>query len=285
MSDDEYSDNDSLGTNDSLEEENPKTSFLKKSLNPNLPSFVKKTTPNLNEEDDIEDADEDDDDDIDVEEEDPDFLGGGKNDVLEKDLDEDDDLDEESDEDVEEEPGDEDDDYGNKKTSKNKKTGLLNTKNETNTLLEENMKKNSILQEFDDSDEDDEDENDNYLQKFNADINHNYLMTFHPESTIHNYDEIAVLTKIVRDKNGQIIDPIHRTASYLTKFEKARVLGQRAKQIECGAKPFIKVPENLIEGYMIAELELKEKKIPFIIRRPLSNGTCEYWNLRDLELL
>jgi DNA-directed RNA polymerase I, II, and III subunit RPABC2 len=280
MSDDEYSDNDSLGSNDSLEEENPKTPFLKKSLNhPNLPSFVKKTTPILNE-DDIEDEDDDveDADDIeDVEEEDPNFIG--KNDVLEEDEEDDEDLDE--DEDVEE-PGEDDDDYGSKKTSKNKKTGLLNTN--SNTLLEENIKKNSLLQEFD-SDDEDEDDNENYLQKFNADINHNYLMTFHPETKIHNYDEIAVLTKIVRDKNGQIIDPLHRTASYLTKFEKARVLGQRAKQIECGAKPFIKVPENLIEGYMIAELELKEKKIPFIIRRPLSNGTCEYWNLRDLDLL
>jgi DNA-directed RNA polymerase I, II, and III subunit RPABC2 len=282
MSDDEYSDNDSLGSNDSLEEENPKTPFLKKSLNhPNLPSFVKKTTPILNE-DDIEDEDDDveDADDIeDVEEEDPNFIG--KNDVLEEDLDEEED--EESDI---EEPGDEDDDdYVSKKTSKNKKTGLLNTNTNSNTLLEENIKKNSLLQEFDDSDDDDQDDNENYLQKFNADINHNYLMTFHPETKIHNYDEIAVLTKIVRDKNGQIIDPLHRTASYLTKFEKARVLGQRSKQIECGAKPFIKVPENLIEGYMIAELELKEKKIPFIIRRPLSNGTCEYWNLRDLDLL
>jgi len=281
MSDDEYSDNDSLGSNDSLEEENPKAPFLKKSLNPNLPSFVKTNlTPILND-DDIEDVDDDDaDDDIEDGEEDTDFIGGGKNDVLEEDLDEE----EEEDSDIEEPGDEEDDDYGNKKTSKNKKTSLLNTKNSSNTLLEENIKKNSLLQEFDSEDED-QDENENYLQKFNADINHNYLMTFHPESTIHNYDEIAVLTKIVRDKNGQIIDPLHRTASYLTKFEKARVLGQRAKQIEGGAKPFIKVPENLIEGYMIAELELKEKKIPFIIRRPLSNGTCEYWNLRDLDLL
>jgi DNA-directed RNA polymerase I, II, and III subunit RPABC2 len=110
-------------------------------------------------------------------------------------------------------------------------------------------------------------------------------MKFHPETVIHNYDEISVLTKIVKDKNGVIVDPIHRTASYLTKYEKARVLGQRAKQIECGAKAFIKVPENIIDSYIIAELELKEKKIPFIIRRPLSNGTCEYWNLRDLDII
>ena len=178
------------------------------------------------------------------------------------------------------ESGEEDEDN---KTKKNKKTNV-NVKNasSSNYLLEENIRKNNILPDID---SEDEDENDHYLQKFNADINQNELLKFHPETIIHNYDEISALTKIVRDNNGVIVDPLHRTASYLTKFEKARVLGQRAKQIECGAKPFIKVPENIIESSIIAELELKEKKIPFIIRRPLSNGTCEYWNLRDLDII
>ena len=33
----------------------------------------------------------------------------------------------------------------------------------------------------------------------------------------------------------------------------------------------------------MAELELAEKRIPFIIRRPLPNGGSEYWNVKDLE--
>ena len=41
---------------------------------------------------------------------------------------------------------------------------------------------------------------------------------------------------------------------------------------------------NLHE-YLIANRELQEKKIPFIIRRPLPNGGSEYWDIRDLELL
>jgi DNA-directed RNA polymerase I, II, and III subunit RPABC2 len=69
----------------------------------------------------------------------------------------------------------------------------------------------------------------------------------------------------------------------LTKYEKSRVLGQRAKQIESGSKPFVRVPENVIDSYIIANLELQEKRIPFIIRRPIPNGGCEYWNLKDLE--
>ena len=69
----------------------------------------------------------------------------------------------------------------------------------------------------------------------------------------------------------------------VTKYEKSRILGQRAKQINSGAYPFVKVPENVIDGYIIAELELKQQRIPFIIRRPLPNGGSEYWKVKDLE--
>ena len=76
---------------------------------------------------------------------------------------------------------------------------------------------------------------------------------------------------------------MHKTIPYLTKYEKARILGQRAKQINSGASVFVKVPEKVIDGYLIAELELQEKRIPFIIRRPLPNGGSEYWSIKDLE--
>ena len=93
------------------------------------------------------------------------------------------------------------------------------------------------------------------------------------------------MSVIVRDIDDIISDPLHRTLPFLTKYEKTRVLGQRAKQIEEGHIPFIKVPEDIIDAHIIAELELQEKKIPFIIRRPLPGGGCEYWKLKDLEIL
>jgi DNA-directed RNA polymerase I, II, and III subunit RPABC2 len=122
-----------------------------------------------------------------------------------------------------------------------------------------------------------------YLQKFDKSINNNYILNNHPESVTQNYDEILSMINVLRDNNGVIIDDLHRTIPYLTKYEKARILGQRAKQINSGALPFVKVPENVIDGYIIAELELKEKRIPFIIRRPLPNGGSEYWSIKDLE--
>jgi hypothetical protein len=35
----------------------------------------------------------------------------------------------------------------------------------------------------------------------------------------------------------------------------------------------------------IALEEFKQKKIPFVIRRPLPNGISEYWKMQDLEIL
>jgi len=132
-------------------------------------------------------------------------------------------------------------------------------------------------------DDEDDDEDATYLQKFNSDMNKNYIVDCHPECLNHNYDEISILSRVVRDKNNIIIDELHRTIPFLTKYEKARILGQRAKQINYGAKALIKIPDNVIDGYIIAELELLQKKIPFIIRRPIPGGGSEYWNVKDLE--
>jgi len=180
----------------------------------------------------------------------------------------------------EEDDDDEDEDEEpSRKKSKNKQTVNLGN---------QNVNKSFDLNYDDDEEEDeedDDDDNEHYLQKFNSDINKTYITEFHPECIIHNFDEVSALSHVVRDKNGIIIDDLHKTIPFLTKYERARILGQRAKQIECGSRPFVKVPDNIIDSYIIAELELKQKKIPFIIRRPIPGGSCEYWNLKDLEMV
>lgn len=147
-----------------------------------------------------------------------------------------------------------------------------------------NLDVNSLLDETNASDEEDEDENDeNYLQKFSSDLNKSYILEHHPECVVQNYNEILALCTVIRDKWNDIVDPLHRTSPYLSKYERTRILGQRAKQINDGAPAFVKVPETMIDGYLIAEMELEQKKIPFIIRRPLPNGASEYWRMSDLE--
>lgn len=132
---------------------------------------------------------------------------------------------------------------------------------------------------------DSDDDYDEYLEKFDNNDKENYILNYHPENISHNYDEIQTILNVVRDDKGNIIDPFHRTIPIMTKYEKARILGLRAKQINSGMSPMIEIQEDVIDGYLIAQLELQEKKIPFIIRRPLPNGTSEYWRISDLEII
>tara|TARA_X000000950_G_scaffold68766_1_gene85098 strand:+ start:10756 stop:11442 length:687 start_codon:yes stop_codon:yes gene_type:complete len=142
---------------------------------------------------------------------------------------------------------------------------------------------NIVLNRNDDDDDDDLEED--YLQKINKENYDNTLSNYHPELKIHNIDEIKAMTTIVRDKFGNIIDPLHKTLPFITCYEKARILGERTKQLNQGAKPFVEVEHDVIDGYLIALKEFEEKKIPFIVQRPLPNGTSEYWKFCDLECL
>ena len=144
----------------------------------------------------------------------------------------------------------------------------------------------SLNDRDDDEDTDDDNDNDeNYLQKFNENIKKNIITDYHPELDFHNYEEIENLTTIIRNENGTIVDPLHKTLPFLTKYEKTRILGERTHQINSGSNPFIQVESDIIDGYLIALAELEQKKIPFIVKRPLPNGGCEYWKLKDLEII
>ena len=140
--------------------------------------------------------------------------------------------------------------------------------------------------EEEENDDDDEDElNENYLQKLDHDVKQNIISEFHPELNTHSMEEVEASCTVIRDDRGVIIDPLHRTIPFVTRYEKARAIGERAKQINSGAKPFVEIDQSMIDGYLIALKEFEEKKIPFIIRRPLPNGTSEYWRLSDLEII
>ena len=134
-------------------------------------------------------------------------------------------------------------------------------------------------------DEDEEEDSEEYLQKLDEHYRKKVIENHHPELKTLNYEEIEMLTTVIRDKDNLIIDPLHRTIPILSRYEKARILGERAKQLNMGAKSFIEVDETVIDGYLIALKELEQKRIPFIVQRPLPNGGSEYWRLSDLEIL
>jgi len=124
-----------------------------------------------------------------------------------------------------------------------------------------------------------------YKTKFNESLRNEYLQKYHPEEIHKTFDEIYKLSMVQRDDNGIIIDALHKTYPILTKYEKAKIIGLRVSQLNKGARPYIKLERSVIDNTLVAEKELREKKIPFIIMRPIPNGTAEYWNLTDLEYI
>jgi DNA-directed RNA polymerase I, II, and III subunit RPABC2 len=92
------------------------------------------------------------------------------------------------------------------------------------------------------------------------------------------YDEYFIKDdEIIINKTGRLTKP------YLTKYEKVRILGDRARQLAQGAKPMIKNTTGLSHKE-VALLELKSKVIPLIIERPIPNVGVEKWKLSELEI-
>jgi DNA-directed RNA polymerases I, II, and III subunit RPABC2 len=141
------------------------------------------------------------------------------------------------------------------------------------------------LSEKEEEEEDEEEVDSEMLRKLEKDAFSDILLNYHPEIKQNNYNDILAMSNVVRDAKGIITDGLHKTLPWLTKYERARILGLRAKQLNNGADAFIEVPPGMINGNKIALEELTQKKIPFIIRRPIPNGGTEYWRLEDLELL
>ncbi|KAG2890898.1 hypothetical protein PC129_g13648 [Phytophthora cactorum] len=65
------------------------------------------------------------------------------------------------------------------------------------------------------------------------------------------------------------------------KYERARVLGTRALQISMNAPVMVDI-EGETDPLKIAMKELRERKIPIIIRRYLPDNSFEDWSIDEL---
>jgi len=72
------------------------------------------------------------------------------------------------------------------------------------------------------------------------------------------------------------------TSRYMTKYERARVLGTRAMQISRNAPVMVELSAHETDPLVIAEKELREGKMPFVIRRYLPDGSYEDWKIEEL---
>jgi len=79
------------------------------------------------------------------------------------------------------------------------------------------------------------------------------------------------------------------TLPFFTKYEFTTLVGIRAQQLAEGAKPLVTL-EGLITSsprfvWELAEKEITNKKLPFIIHRQFPNGNAEYWSATELSII
>ncbi|CAN6171886.1 unnamed protein product [Urochloa humidicola] len=104
------------------------------------------------------------------------------------------------------------------------------------------------------------------------------------EEELENNNEDApddVVGAEAEDKEQEKKARERKTSKYMTKYERARILGTRALQISMNAPVMVEL-EGETDPLEIAMKELRERKIPFTIRRYLPDGSYEDWGVDEL---
>ena len=78
------------------------------------------------------------------------------------------------------------------------------------------------------------------------------------------------------------------TQPYFTKYEYTTLLACRAQQLAEGATPVVPLTDfNTADPrfvWKVAEREILDRKLPYLVRRQLPDGTTEFWSVAELEL-
>mgnify|MGYP001233220896 CR=1 FL=1 len=167
--------------------------------------------------------------------------------------------------------------------------------------IEQVMDNESLITNDSEEEEEEEEEEENDYDYEDVDMDNRiddefkmkYIQMIHPEEVHDQIDKMNASTILKKQHNiddthsipNLIEDSDHSSYPFLTKYERARVLGLRISQLNEGARPFVRLQHKIIDNHIIAEKELIEKKLPFIVMRPMPNGKKEYWRLEDLEII
>lgn len=113
------------------------------------------------------------------------------------------------------------------------------------------------------------------------------LHKFHPETILDYADAVAakIPLQAAPPDGTNATDGLHRSQPFLTVYERTKILGFRANQLSQGARPFVDVPEYVTKPIEIAHIELEQRRLPFIVKRPMPDGTFEFWRLSDLLII
>jgi len=112
-----------------------------------------------------------------------------------------------------------------------------------------------------------------------------FLNMHHPECRVDYREEVLQKLPLEAYPPDSGVDKKHRSVPYLTLFEKTKIIGFRANQIAQGARALVHVPPHVTDVIEIAKLELDQKRLPYILKRPMPDGTFEYIRLLDLLVI
>lgn len=94
---------------------------------------------------------------------------------------------------------------------------------------------------------------------------------------------------ITREAVQEALKQEKTTLPYYTKYEQVTLIGTRAQQLAEGAKPLVSLDGMLTSDpqfvWNVAEKEVFERKLPFIIHRRLPDGRSEFWSAQELSII
>jgi len=81
----------------------------------------------------------------------------------------------------------------------------------------------------------------------------------------------------------------YRSKPIMTKYEFNELISLRTTHLSLGAIPFVQVPEdmNIVSNMQLRKIalqELKEGKLPYLVKRTIPNHKPEYWAIKDMDL-
>ncbi|KAI0452170.1 RNA polymerase Rpb6 [Xylaria acuta] len=123
------------------------------------------------------------------------------------------------------------------------------------------------------------DDGDDDFNRRGNDDEENVVISGDPSAIANNAQKGPAAHKSIKDK--RIPNEERTTTPYMTKYEKARILGTRALQISMNAPVLVDL-EGESDPLQIAIKEMNEKKIPLIVRRYMPDGYYEDWTCEEL---
>jgi DNA-directed RNA polymerase I, II, and III subunit RPABC2 len=102
-------------------------------------------------------------------------------------------------------------------------------------------------------------------------------------------DDHPEVKPVFRKEVAENVKQPRITREYFTKYEYTTLVATRAQQIAEGSKPLASLDGLKTSDPMfiwnIARREIEQRKLPFVIRRQLPDGTAEFWSAQELEIM